>query len=101
MVSCGTGLIRLGDVTSYGEWNIVTGCLEILFDLRALTLEQQRVLMQYQAWPGPIEVRLPDDKKSTKARIVGFDRRQREAVFYISRDIAKASRSIGCLQQSA
>jgi hypothetical protein len=101
MVSCGNGLIRLGDVTSYGDWQIVTGCLEILFDIRSLTLEHQRVLMQYQAWSGPLEFRLPDDQRSTKSRILGFERRQRQSVFYISRDIGKTSSSIAPLQRSA
>jgi hypothetical protein len=79
----GKGLIRLGNMTSYGEWHILNGQLLISFDSRSLSPEHQSVLEQYRTCPDPLQFQLPG-KNPEKARIIGFERKALEAVFYVS-----------------
>jgi hypothetical protein len=83
MVHRGKGLIRLGKIMSYGEWYILNGQLLVSFDSRSLSPEHRRVLEQYRECPDPLHLQLPG-RDPVKARIIGFERKILEAVFYIS-----------------
>src|SRR5688500_20378054 len=86
MTTRGSGLIRLGNMTSYGEWRILEGQLEISFDLRSASREHQNMLTRYQAYPDALQIQLPDGSDPSIVRIIGYERRLREAIFYISQE---------------
>ena len=81
----GFGVIQLGDVTSYGQWRSLDGNIELSFDTRSLSLDRQRDLENYRQSSVPIPVQIPSDRRPVKGVVIGFQRDDRNAKFYVTR----------------
>jgi len=81
----GSGIIQLGDVSTYGDWHVTGGNLDLSFDIRSVSLEDQCLLERYQVTPEPLKVKLPHDQTPSKAAIIGYERKDRNVVFFVSR----------------
>jgi hypothetical protein len=81
----GSGIVQFGEVNSQGMWRSVQGQLEIEFDTGCLNHNHLRALETYRSSSLPLQLRLPGEK-SRLAVVIGFERSNRAAKFYISSD---------------
>jgi hypothetical protein len=88
----GFGVVQVGEITSYGQWKKqADGHLEISFDSQSLSLDKQRDLENYQQSTTPIQVQIPGDREPARGVVIGFQRDQQTAKFYVSRPLPAAA----------
>jgi hypothetical protein len=81
----GFGVIRLGEVTAYGEWKKVDGQVWVSFESRSLGLKLQDELARYKALCSVVMVQLPKDYQAEKATLVGFRDSGKTMTFILKR----------------
>jgi hypothetical protein len=84
-MSRGFGVIRLGDVTAYGEWNAYDGQMEVSFETRSLSLRVQDELDHYKAPSREVKLQLPRDAAAERAVVTGFRDSGRKMTFILKR----------------
>jgi hypothetical protein len=87
----GFGVVRLGEVSSYGHWTALDGQLEISFESRSLSLPKQEELEHYRHSSLPIQVQIPGERRAVKGVVIGFLRDDRSAKFFVTRHAPKTS----------
>jgi hypothetical protein len=80
----GFGVVQLGEVTSYGQWKVLDGQIEMSFESRSLSLEKQADLEHYRNSSQPLQVQLPGDRRPAWGIVIGFQRNDRIATFYVT-----------------
>jgi hypothetical protein len=87
----GFGVVRLGEVSSYGHWAALDGQLEISFESRSLSVDKQEELEHYRNSSVPIQVQIPGERRPVRGVVIGFLRDDRSAKFFVTRHMPKTS----------
>jgi hypothetical protein len=79
----GIGLVRFGQVKTFGKWEVSEGQLRISFDVNVLSRDALRDLSIYQSSSKPLPVKLPVEHKPKDRVVLGYERKQGTATFYL------------------
>jgi hypothetical protein len=80
------GHITFGQVQADASWKTAAdGYLEVRFEIRRLTLEQQVRLWHYSQRSMAIPIQLPIDAEAVDGEVIGFERDAQYVVFHVCR----------------
>ena len=79
----GAGIVQLGEVNSFGRWEVSEGQLLISFEMHSLSHDHNLRLEQYRNSSKPLPVRLPGQSKASGV-VLGFERDRKVARFFVA-----------------
>jgi hypothetical protein len=80
------GRVTFGLVQADASWKAAAdGYLEVRFEIRRLTLEQQVRLWHYSQRSMVIPIQLPIDIDAVDGEVIGFERDAQHVVFHVCR----------------
>ena len=80
----GSGIVKLGEVSSLATWKSVEDRIVITFNTKGFSADQLRDLEHYRTSSRPVEVKLPGEGQTMSCVVKGFERNATTASFYLT-----------------